>query len=158
MKIKTKASIHINAPQEKVWEYITNAENFPKYFLGWGPIPGVEKIEIISDETTITEGMKQRVATTDGRVAEEQFLSVRKPEYFDYEVLSGFDFPFNFFVRKGGASWIILPDDTGNTVTWNYYFDLTSSLISPIGALLVKFFFKHAMAAALKRVKEQLEN
>ena len=158
MKITTKAAIHINAPQERVWEYITKPENFPKYFLGWGPIPGVTNIEIISGESEVSEGMTQVVATTDGRVAEEHFLTVRKPEYFAYEVLSGFDFPFNLFVRKGGASWTIQPDARGSTVTWDYYFELTSAAVSLVGALLVKFFFKHAMAAALKLVKHQLEN
>jgi uncharacterized protein YndB with AHSA1/START domain len=151
MKIKTKASIQVNASQQEVWDYVTDAANFPKYF-------GVEKIEIITGEPKMAGGVKQRVATTDGRVAEEQFLDVREPEYFDYEVLGGFDFPFDLFVRKGGASWTISPADPGSTITWDYYFDLTSSLVSPVGAVLVKFFFKHAMAAALKQIKQQLEN
>ncbi|MBM3943453.1 MAG: hypothetical protein FJ316_11150 [SAR202 cluster bacterium] len=58
---------------------------------------------------------------------------------------------------EGGAAWTILPEGTGNRITWSYYFELTTPLISLVGALLVKFFFKHAMADALKRMKEQLE-
>ncbi|MBM3943454.1 MAG: hypothetical protein FJ316_11155 [SAR202 cluster bacterium] len=101
MKMRTKASVLINAPQEAIWDYVTTPDNFPNYFWGWGPIPGVEKIEVTSNHRSIAGGLEQRVATTDGRIAEERVLSVRKPEFFEYEVLSGFDFPFGLFVRKG---------------------------------------------------------
>lgn len=157
MRIKTKASIHINAPREKVWEYVSNLENLPQYFFGWGPLPGIKKVEIITGDKTMAVGMKQRTTTTDGRVIEENILTVRKPEYFDYK-LKGFGFPFDLFVREGGGSWTFVPNDKGTTVTWNYYFNLTSPLVYPIGVLLVQFFYQHALAAALKQAKKQIEN
>jgi hypothetical protein len=157
MRISVTASIHILASREKIWEYITVAENFPKYFLGWGPIPGVKNITIITGETGITAGMKQRVLTNDGRLVEEHFKTVRKPEYFDYEVVSGFGAPLKFVVRKGGASWNIAKDNIGNTLTWSHNYDLTSWLMYPVGLLFIKFFFKNAMAAALQQIKKQLE-
>ncbi len=156
MKVKTKASIHINAPQEKVWKYISNLENLPKYFFGWGPIPAVEKVDIIGKKQ-MAVGLKQKTTTADGRALEETVLSVRKPEYFDYEI-KGFGFPFNLFVIKGGGSWTFTRTDVGTKATWNYFFHLTSPLAYLVAAPLVKLAHQHAMMNALERAKKQLEN
>jgi len=156
VKVKTKASIHINAPQEKVWDYISNLENLPKYFFGWGPIPAVKKVEIIGKKE-MALGLKQRTTTAAGTVLEETVLHAKNPQYFDYEI-KGFGFPFNLFVKKGGGSWTFATDDGGTTATWNYFFLLTSPLAYPIAAPLVKLAHQHAMALSLGRAKKQIEN
>ena len=157
MRASTQAAITIDRPPLVVWNHATDITTLPKMFVGWGPIPAVKKVEVIKGEP-MTPGMKQRTTTVDGRVIDEQILTVRKPEYFDYQLLKGFGFPFTLFVRMGGGSWTFTPKNSGTMIRWEYYFELTSLLAYPVGAMLVKFFWKNAMKAYLRELKKYTES
>src|SRR5688572_28524818 len=119
MKVTTQATIHINKPAKAIWEYATNPQNIAEYYKGYGPIPGIKKIEITSGKL-MTPGMTEKTITLNGMVIEEIFLHVEKYKYVDYELLKGFGFPFNLVVRKGGGAWRFNEDATGTTIIWDY--------------------------------------
>lgn len=156
MKIETAASIEINASQEKVWKFISDLRNVPSFLKRWGPIPGVKNVEITSGHKEMAVGLTQTTTTTDGNILYEAIKTVRKPEYFDYQI-EGFSFPFSLLTKKGGGSWTLFGENNKTRVTWRYYFNLSSPFIYPAALPLVKVFYKKALSDAVKRLKQNLE-
>lgn len=153
MRIKTEVAVEVAAPKEVVFEYATNPKNFPKFFKGAGPIPAVTKIENTNGEET-RAGTIRKVTSSDGAVMMEEMIEFDPPEHQRYILKSGIKAPLSFLVKSGGGEWDFLKTKRGTMVIWRFHFELSSPVVYPIGALLVKVFFKTAMMRCLKGMRE----
>lgn len=123
---------------------------------GWGPIPGVKKVEITSGHTEMAVGLTQTSTTTNGGVLRETVLKVDKPNYFEYEI-EGFSPPFNLLIKKGGGYWRINEVGDETHATWGYNFIVQSPVVYPISFLIVKSAFRKALQNAVENAREIIE-
>ena len=155
MIVKTDVAVEIAAPRKVVFEFATDPKNFPKFFGGAGPIPAVTKIENTNGEET-RAGTIRRITSADGAEMMEEMIEFDPPEHQRYRLKSGIKAPLSFLVKSGGGEWDFLKTKRGTMVIWRFHFELTSPLVYPIGALLVRVFFKKAMMNCLKGMREAI--
>lgn len=156
MKIETSASARIKASQEKVWEYVSDLTNVSRHMKGWGPIPGVKKVEITSEHTEMTVGLTQITTTTNGDLLHEAVTKVQNHEYFEYEI-TGFGPPFGYLIKSGGGFWKLKERGDTTEATWGYNFTARSPLTFPLSFLIVKSAFRKTLQDAVANARDNIE-
>ena len=71
-------------------------------------------------------------------------------------MLPGFRPPFSWLVTRGEADWRIQKANGGTEVVWCYTFTLTTPLVYPLGALVIRFFMRQAMRRCLAAIADLL--
>lgn len=152
MQVYTGVSQEIKASPERVFELATAIATLPKVFKGYGPIPAIVDAEIVGGGE-IREGAIRRVKNSDGSVIDEEIICLKRPEKQVYRLLRGFKPPFSLLVRSGGGDWTFSTFDGGTSITWKFYFELTSFLAYPLMALIMKRYFRQALQDCLYQIK-----
>lgn len=127
-----------------------------RIFSRWGPIPGVERTEILQgSESWDQVGMRRRVVLTDGSTIEEEIISVEKPHYFAYE-LSQFDFALEYLVTAARGEWAFVPVGDQTLVKWTYSFKPRSTVLKPVVSLFTNYLYRNYMRSAMASVDSLL--
>ncbi len=154
MHVSTTVTAHITAEPEAVFDLANSAEDAPRVFTGWGPLPGTSRTEVLGDRP-LDVGVTRRVFFVDGNQIEETILEYIPGSAWSY-TLSGIGRPFSLLVREGKVRWTLKPEGHGVRVTWTCAFDLRSPLAWPIASVLM-FFFTRMMRRVLTTIARTCE-
>eukprot|EP00998_Keelungia_sp_KM082_P007446 NODE_3641_length_868_cov_114.937922_g3619_i0.p1 GENE.NODE_3641_length_868_cov_114.937922_g3619_i0~~NODE_3641_length_868_cov_114.937922_g3619_i0.p1 ORF type:complete len:238 (+),score=28.73 NODE_3641_length_868_cov_114.937922_g3619_i0:57-770(+) len=144
--------------KEHVFAEATCLENFPDFFLGAGPIPGVTRAWM-KDKAEPGVGAIRMVELSDGRVVEEELLSWDPPTSYSYSIaqIKG---PFSALVTSLSAEWKFAEprsDLEETTVCFQYTMQSRSNLTRKPTQLLANQFMNKAMEKTLVCLKTKLE-
>jgi ribosome-associated toxin RatA of RatAB toxin-antitoxin module len=157
MKVHSQASIEIKAFPEKVFDFAIAVTTLPKVFKGYGVIPGIRSAEIVGGGE-MREGAIRRVINSDNSVIDEEIIQLTRPTKQTYKLMGGFKPPFSFLVRSGGGDWTFTPSHDSTTITWAFYFELTSPLAYPLMGFIMSAYFQKAQQHCLAEIKKYVEN
>jgi len=155
MHIQTQVSIDIARPREEVFAFAAVTENLPQIFPGKGPIPGIVSARI-SGGGEVKAGTVRHVQMSDGAELDETFTEFQRPAGYAYR-MTRLRPPMSYLVTVADGRWEYSGDGPSTHITWTYTCALTTPLIAPLAALLVKVFMKSAMADCLSRLKTHCE-
>lgn len=147
MQVHSEASITIQAPRDEVFAFTNDIGRFPRTFLGYGPIPGMERVENLNGDET-----------REGTVLEEHLIVYSPPNEMAYEIVSGLRPPFSWLVRRAGGRWTFTDRDGATEVVWRFRFDLTTPLVYPLGYLVGAVLFRKAQERCLSETKRIIES
>jgi len=156
VQVHSKASITINAPREEVFSFTNDLSKFPQTFSGYGPIPGMDRVENLNGAET-REGTIRNIHYVDGTVLEEHLIAHSAPSEMAYEIVSGLRAPFSWLVRGAGGRWTFTDRGDSAHVEWRFRFDLTTPFVYPIGFIVGAVFFRKAQERCLRETKRAIE-
>ena len=133
-----------------VFALITDGARFP--FPGYGPISAIKTVVL---DAPLAVGSTRQIHNADGTVLTERITALDPPVRHAYE-LSGFSAPFSWLVRLGEADWTLQATEGGTLVRWSYRFSLTSPIVYPLSAPLLKIFMRRAMQRCLAAMSSLL--
>ena len=145
MIVDTKACMHFITSPEAVYDLMVDAARFPPTFAGYGPIPAIREVAL---DGPLRVGGTRRIANSDGSVLTEKITRLDRPAGQSYTLL-GFRPPFSWLVTCGEADWRIQKANSGTDVAWCYAFTLTTPLVYPLAALVIRVCMRQAMRRCL---------
>jgi len=157
MKIHTQAIAYIAASPETVYSTLTTPHNFPSYFRGFGPVPGVSHEALPDGKIRYEVGILRKMYNEDTSVLTEKITELEYPNLFAYEIVSGIPVPFSLLVNHGRSVWNCLPHNHGTLLEWHYIVTLTSVAAYPLAFPLVRFFMRKSMQHCLLTIKINME-
>lgn len=137
-------------PPHAAFDLSVDAERFPALFRGFGPVPGLRRIEV---NGPLAAGCVRRVESVDGQVLTERVVALDRPALHVY-MLDGLRPPLGWLVRGGLARWTFDPATTGCAVTWHYAFTPRSAWAAPIAGLILFGAMRPAMRRCLTAMAE----
>ena len=143
MVIDLIARLTLAAAPATVFALTLDALRFPTLFRGFGPIPALTRISLHAAP-----------AVDGGRMTE--CITALEPGHRHAYSLSGFRPPLSWLVRAGHADWQFTANGDGTTVVWRYRFELTTPLVWPLAAPLLKIFMQGAMRRCLLAMAQAL--
>lgn len=152
MKVSCHAERSLPCRPEVAFAMATDADRFPGFFTGFGPIPAIRGVLM---HAPLAVGSTRSVHNADGTVLEETIIAHDPPVSHGY-TLSGFSPPSSWLVSRGEANWIITGHEFGARVSWDYEFEVPRRWLWPVSALLVKLFMIPAMHRCLKNMERAL--
>ncbi len=153
MRVQSVAEVVVAGPPEAVFDYATDLDNLPKLFRGAGPVPSIEKAEVIGGGPHEV-GCRRRIHNGDGSVLEEELLELDRPRSHRYSLYGDFQGLAAYLVRDGGGHWTFEPVDGGSKtrVRWAYHFELTTPLVLPLALPMMKVAFRTAQLRCLRNL------
>jgi hypothetical protein len=145
MHIDLHAALHFVAAPDAVFALAVDAKRFPSLFRGYGPIPALRRITL---HGPLAVGVTRDVEGEDGVVMLETVTAFDSGRRHDY-TLARLRPPLSWLVRVGHADWTFTLREGGTDVVWRYRFELTTPLVWPIAAPLLKVFMQGAMRRCL---------
>ena len=139
------ARANLPCSAEAAFDLAADAARFPPLFRGYGLIPAIRSITLLSP---LAVGCERRVANSDGSVLTEHVTALDRPGLHAY-TLSGFRPPFSWLVRLGEARWAFSAHAQGCSVEWRYTFTPRAALSRPLVALLLRCCMQPAMQRCL---------
>ena len=147
MIVAIQAEADIRATPERVFDVSNDLDHIADAFVGYGPIPGTVSAEVIG-AGELALGTSRRIYTNDGHDVVEEMLVFDRPSAVAYK-LTGIAAPFSMLVRFARADWQFTATSDGVHVHWNYAFTLTTPLVWPVAAPLLKLVFRRWMRGCL---------
>lgn len=151
MKITCTADQLFPSEPYAIFDLMVDVQRFPDCFRGYGLIPGIHRIRL---NGPLAVGSTREIHNTDGSVLSEKITVLDRPHRHSY-VLSGFRKPFSLLVSRGDADWQLSRENGSTKVRWTYDFSLTSAVLYPVCALLLKVFMQRAMQRCLQNMSER---
>lgn len=145
MHIDLQAIAHFAAAPDAVFALAVDAGRFPTLFRGYGPIPALRRITL---HGPLAVGVTRDVEGEDGVVMLETVTALDPGRRHAY-TLSRLRPPLSWLVRIGQADWDFAASGAGTDVVWRYRFELTTPLVWPIAAPLLRVFMQGAMQRCL---------
>lgn len=156
MIVTARAQIDIAHPRPSTFEYAVAASTLPLAFVGYGLIPAIRAATLLAPGP-LASGQRRRIENSDGSVLIEEVLAVEQDNLHRYRIVSGLKPPFSLLVRWGESEWRFLNEGTGTRIEWRYDFALTTPLVWPFAAAVIRGQFQGAMQRCLDRLKARLE-
>lgn len=153
MQITCQAERPMHCSAAAAFVLLTDHQRFPMVFTGYGPIAAIRSVSL---EAPLAIGAIRRVHNADGSTLSETITALEPPRHHAY-VLSGFRPPFSWLVRRGEADWLVTAGAATTFVRWDYVFTLTSAVIYPLAAPLLRVFMTGAMRRCLDNMAQLLE-
>lgn len=153
MEIHTEARVDVHCPRSEVFALATATANLPRFFRGRGPVPAIERAEML-DGATPAAGAVRRIHNSDGSAVDEEIRAFEPGRRHTYRLVRGIRFPFSALVRWGEGDWTFDDLPEGTRVVWRYRFALTTPLVYPLAAAVIHGFFQRAMQDALERLRD----
>ena len=122
-----------------------DARRFPALFRGYGPVPGLSRIEPNSPPGI---GATRRVESDDGASMLETITFLQAPSVHAYR-LSGIRPPLAWLAEEGHANWAFSAAEGGTDVEWRYEWQVASWWVWPLTWLLLNVFMRGAMRRCL---------
>ena len=150
MPVRLSAEQHFADAPDVVFARSLDPRRFVAAFRGAGPIPALTKIELLGEPAL---GAERAVHSRDGAVLHERITAFESGVRHAYQ-LSGLRPPLAWLVRRGEADWRFAALGEGTHVRWDYVFTLTTPLVWPLAAPLLKLFMQRAMRDCLQALAE----
>jgi len=155
MQVKIQASVQIPKSPEDVFDYAMDINTLGKVFHGKGPIPDIVKIEVKGGEP-IQVGAIRLVTMSDGSVLVEKILEHERGRCHRYRIEKGIKPPLSFLVRWGEGEFLFTQNGEGTQLDWNYTYELTTPLVYPLAAPILKLFLCWTLQRALDGIRENM--
>ena len=156
MHVSTSANVVIARPIVEVFDAATDMTQFHKFFTGWGPIAGNERVELL-DGDRLRAGTRRRVFNRDGTILLEEVRHYSRPRKHTYRIIAGLPWPLAALVKHGDANWVFRDLAESTSVTWQYKFRLRNPALFPAAASMVKLPMRAAMQRCLDNLRQTLE-
>ncbi len=157
MVVSNTESIVVAGPRVEVFEAAFAPEQMPKLLRGWGPVPAVERAELL-DGGELAPGKVRRIHNSDGSSLDEEILVHDPPRAHGYRLCGQFRGIAKLLVREGRGDWTFTEIDATHTqVTWRYAFTLTSVLAWPLGLAMMKVAFANMQRGTLEQLRAVFE-
>ena len=143
----------IRASPEGVYALSVDAQRFPSFFTGFGPIPGLRRVTLLAP---LAVGSARELEDNGGLVMNERITALDPGRRHAY-TLSGLHPPLAWLVRTGHADWAFAAAPGGTRVVWTYDFELTSPLAWPLAWPLLHGFMRSTMQRCLDAMARALE-
>jgi hypothetical protein len=153
--VETRVDILISCAREEAFALMSDLDQFPQLFTGFGPIPKVVRCELVTP-LPVAAGSKRLISNSDGSVLEEIVELHEEGKEQRYRIEKGFVPPFSFLIAAAVGHWTFVSEGENTRVGWTYRFELTSSLALPIASFIVHVLFKRAMMRCLRNMKDTL--
>ena len=148
MQVHCHAERSFTYPRQQVFELIVDPVRFPRAFRGFGLIPAIRSITL---DGSLALGTFRRIHNADGSTLIEQITALDAPGLHAY-TLGGFRPPFSWLVTRGDARWTVSAEGPVAQVRWDYTFTLTTPLVLPLAAVLLRLFMTRAMQRCLENM------
>lgn len=155
MQVKIQASVQIPKPPEDVFDYAMDLNTLGKVFRGKGPIPDIVKMEI-EGGGPIQAGAVRLVTMSDGSVLVEGILEHERGRCHRYRIERGIKPPLSLLVRWGEGEFLFTLSEEGTQLDWNYTYELTTPLVYPLAAPILKLFLCWSLQGALDGIRENM--
>jgi len=156
MKLTANAETEIAAPLDAVFDYHTEADNYPGLLKPRFPLAGIKSVELI-DAAVPAVGVRRRVTMTDGMELVETINQHESGKVHGYFWSEGLKSPLSLIVTRAVAQWNFRETDNGTLVHWTYDFTLTTPLVWPL-AKPIFLRFQTWMSLGLKRAQTALNS
>lgn len=150
MQVRLSAEQYFADAPTAVFAGSLDPSRFVAAFRGAGPIPALTKIELLGEPAL---GAERAVHSSDGAVLHERITAFEPGVRHAYQ-LSGLRPPLAWLVSQGEADWRFAAVGNGTQVCWEYVFTLTTPLVWPLAAPLLKIFMQRAMRECLQALAE----
>ncbi len=142
MRVEVREAVTVAADAATLFDFLASEAGFLS-FPGYGPIPGLARVEFERGSYTVV-GSESRVTNTDGSTHRERIVECVRPERFAVQIfeLSG---PFGWLVREIDERWQVSPSGAGSRLTRTFAFALRSPLYWPLSVPLAQGLFRAAM-------------
>ena len=154
MHLHTSEKTRFHAKREIVFTYFTNHDNFHD-FVGYGPIPGINQVEVRSDGPTEGVGLIRDVHNTDGSKHLEEVVEFEFPKRI-VDRITELKAPMKWLAHEVVDEFVFEQDNDGGTLlVRTFRINLRSFLLWPLGK--VSFWFlskamKKHHARAIERI------
>jgi hypothetical protein len=128
---------------EATYDFLVSPLAF-QLFTGWGPIPGIDRLEWKQGDPT-REGSVATVHNTDGSTHTETIVLAQRPTLYGGDI-EGFSSAFRFLTAGATERWGMTPVPEGTRIERTFRFRLRSPLLWPLGAMIGAFFRKAVTA------------
>jgi len=153
MRLSNTESVTVPAARAAVFKHAFDLEQMPKLLRGWGPVPGVERVELLAGGEYAV-GKVRRIFNTDGSSLDEEILIYDPPSAHSYRLYGEFQGLAKLLVCEGRGDWEFVALGPSETeVRWRYEFTLTSALAAPVGLIMMKIAFANMQRGTLKRLR-----
>lgn len=157
MRVFNTESIVVPGPRAAVFERAFALAEMPKLLRGWGPVPGVERAEML-DPGEYAVGKIRRIHNTDGSSLDEEILAHEPPSAHSYRLYGNFRGLAKLLVTEGRGDWRFNELGESRTeVSWRYEFTLTSPLAWPLAVPMMKVAFANMQRGTLQRLRAGFE-
>lgn len=145
----------VDAPVQKVFDFVTAKNVLPKILLGYGILP-----RVVSTSESVgpwDEPGSFRTVHLSNRTSAREELTEYKPfDYFAYRT-SDFTSVLKYVVRQGRGQWRFTPDGLGTRIVWTYTFTASHWFMKTVLEIFVSLLWRGYMRGALRQVKAQTE-
>ena len=155
MNIDTVVTHWIRCDPATAFAGASSTEGLPTIFPGKGIIPGVESAQMVGG-ASLGKGAVRRVRTKDGGELDETYIQFDPPTGYAYE-MTGLKPPLRLMMKKATGTWRFSLEGEGTRIVWTYACELSTPIVLPLTALVVKVFMKGAMNVCLEKLKESIE-
>ena len=142
MRVAVQESVWLAAPRDVVFDFVASEAGFLS-FPGYGPIPGLARVEF-EHGSYQQVGSESRVTNTDGSTHREQVVECDRPRRFAVRIHS-LSSPFRLLVRELDESWELSTEGTGSRLHRTFGFTLRSPLVWPLSLPLAQWMFRAAI-------------
>lgn len=146
----------VNAPIEKVYDFIVAEDVLPKILKKYFIIPAVKGSKIHKGDWE-TPGSYRTVFFANGDTLKEELTNFERPNYFAYKVSEFSSFQRHFASYGVGRWWFTANGDT-TEIKWTYTFYAKSRFKRFFLKPFINHDFKTYMKRSIKLIKEQIEN
>lgn len=155
MHVITRASLTMPGTPEEVFDVATDVEKLGTFFRGKGPVPGIERAEVVGGGPLI-EGSRRRIHNSDGSVIDEDMEILDRGRMQQYRIRSGIRWPLSWLARGVLSRWTFSPDGEGTRIDWSFDVELTSPLAWPTVKIVMQPFLRAALRECLERIAAQM--
>ncbi len=155
MKLTCRVAIDIARPREEVFDYLVNAQTFPKILHKHRLITGIAGAEMV-DNAQLSVGAQRLIHLTDGATIHETISEFERPVEHGYRWTGTLKAPLKWMVKGGHGYWMFSERSGGTHVDWSYTFEISSPIIWPI-VKPITLMFRGWQRAGLQRGKAVLE-
>lgn len=150
LDVAVTPEVFVDAPIEKVFDFLAAEDVLPKILTGYGLVPGVASTSDISGPWD-QPGSHRVVHLADGSTVNEGVTEYNRPSYFAYRV-SDPSFALKHLMDGARGQFWFAPAKGGTNVKWTYTFRAKNSIVKLPLTLFVKTQWKGYMNVCLRNV------
>ena len=142
MRVTVRESVRLAARPETVFDFMASEPGFLS-FRGWGPIPGLARVEFEHGDYHVV-GSRSRVTNTDGSTHREVVVECDRPLRFAVRI-HDLSSPFRMLVHELDERWQVVPEGPASRLDRTFGFTLRSALYWPLSLVLAQGLFRVAV-------------
>lgn len=146
----------LRAPLDQVFELSAAGETLPQFLLSYGPIPAIERVDLLQGKWGVL-GADRHVHLKGGGRVREEVTAFDPPRSFAYSMGDYEKTPLKLLARRAWSEWKYEAVPEGTRVTWFYVFEPRSVFTRPLLSFFVHVIYRGFMAQSLRLLEEKLK-